>query len=168
MFDRRGLMLLSMTILLSCGGTSLDAVTGGGDSSADRSSAGGTSGSAGTASGSAGGTSGSAGGTTGSAGGTSGGAGGTTGTGGRTVADASGDHGSGGADAGNDTVSLPDAAIDHPQDAGSCPASVPITGSYCSATDLGTMCVFKADAGGYSCTCSAGDLITVWKCTKSP
>ncbi len=147
MLGRRGLILLSMTILLSCCGKSLDAVTGGGDSGA---------------------ASGGAGGTSGGAGGTSGTAGGTSGTGGHTVADASGDHGSGGADAGNDTVSAPDAALDHPKDAGNCPASAPISGSFCSVSDLGTMCMFNTDAGGNSCTCSAGDLITVWKCTKSP
>ena len=154
MLGRRDFILLHMTILLSCGNNNLDAVTRGRDSGADMSGASGTSGSAG--------------GTSGSVGETSSAAGGTAGTGGPTVADASGDHGSGGADAGSDTVSVADAGIDHQQDAGICPASVPITGSYCSVTDLGTMCVFNGDAGGYSCTCSAGDLITVWKCTKSP
>ena len=144
MLGRRGLMFLSMAILLSCGGKSLDAVTGGGDSGA---------------------ASGSAGGTSGGAGGTSGGAGGTSGTGGSTVADGGGDHGSGGADAGNDTVGVPDAALDLPRGTGNCPASVPTTGSFCSVSDLGTTCMFNTDAGGHSCTCSAGDLITLWKCT---
>jgi hypothetical protein len=132
MLGRRGLILLSMTILLSCNGKSLDAVTG--DSGA---------------------TSGSAGGTSGSAGGTSGSAG--------------GDHGSGGADAGNDTASVADAALDLPKDTGSCPpSSGGISSSSCTAANLGLMCMFTTDTGNYSCTCSPGDLITVWRCTMIP
>jgi len=139
MLGTRGLILLSMTILLSCNGKSLDAVTRG-DSGAAGGAAGGTGGSsAGVA-------------------GKSAGVGGTGGTG-----------GSGGADAGNGTVSVPDAALDLPKDAGNCPPpSGGITNSSCTAANLGLMCMFNTGTGNYSCTCSAGDLITVWKCTQIP
>jgi hypothetical protein len=140
MLGRSGLILLSMTILLSCNGKSLDAVTGGGDSGAT------------------GGTSGSAGATGGGAGGTSGGAGAT-----------GGDHGSGGADAGSDAVSASDAAPDLPKDTGSCPTqSGGLSNSSCTAANLGSMCTYNTDGGNNSCTCSAGDLITVWRCTPIP
>ncbi|HEY2901349.1 MAG TPA: hypothetical protein VGL59_12285 [Polyangia bacterium] len=151
MFSRRGLILLSVTILLSCGGKSLDAVTGG-DSGADNGGGGGAGG-AGT-----GGASG-----TGGISGTSG----ASGTGGHN-ADSGAEQGSGGgADAGNGTASLPDTAIDRPKDAGTCPATIPTSGSFCSETDLGTMCKF-GEASASTCTCSAGDLITIWKCTPMP
>ena len=82
MFDRRGLTLLSITILVSCGGSSLDAVTSGGDSGADSSGGTADASDAGAGSGGAG-------------------SGGATGTGGAAVVDAGADVGSDGAIAGS-------------------------------------------------------------------
>ena len=95
MFDRRGLTLLSITILLSCGGNSLDAVTGGGDSDADRGSGSGGAGS-----------------------------GGVSGTGGAAVADAGASVGSGGASAGSGGASGPLGSADAGGNDGPAPAPI--------------------------------------------
>ena len=105
MFGRRGLLLLSTTILLSCGGNSLDAVTGGGDSGADRSGSAGT-GSGGSGSGGAG-------------------SGGASGTGGNAVADAGGSVGSGGATAGSGGASGSGGSADAGGNDGPAPAPLP-------------------------------------------
>jgi len=112
MLDRRGLILLSTTILLSCRGNSLDAVTGGADSG---------SGSAGTSG-------------TGGGGGT--GSGGAGGTGGNAVADAGADVGSGGAAAGSGGASGSGGRVDAGANDG--PAPIPLPGNSLTGM-LGTL-----------------------------
>ena len=106
MLARRGLILLSTTILLSCGGNSLDAVTGGGDSGADSGSGGAGSGGAGS--------------------------GGASGTGGGAGADAGAVIGSGGAIAGSGGASGSGGSADAGSNDG--PAPTPIPGNSLTGT----------------------------------
>jgi hypothetical protein len=159
MFSRRGLILLSVTVLLSCGGKSLDAVTGG-DSGADNGSSAGTGG-AGT---------------------------GDTGTGGAgTGGAATGGAGTGGAGTGatTDGGGTGGAATDGPADVSSETAGETGGGDICaafipgtiptitalpgiSASDFcdkyATLCTFAADGQSYS---SMGDCMTSYGGTST-
>jgi hypothetical protein len=154
MFSNRGLILLSVTLLLSCAGKSLDAVTGG-DSGADNGGSGGARG-AGT-------------GGAGTGGGSTGGAG----TGGATTA-SGGTGGAGTGGATTDSGGTGGAATDGPSDLSGETAGETGGGDFCapyvyqadtlpgvSASDfcakVATICMFGADSSHYA---SISDCLT--------